>query len=163
MRIAGHLITPSGAGAPSPSPRHGTATTSNNLLRPASTHGADPSMSPSNLKHSAVSRATPLFDRRLLPLTSGAPGRTMSVGGTTRSSKASPRKTLSEASVMLAKTRARSAQKMNDSMVYLDGPQVYTCAQCRTHLTSHDDIISKSFHGRHGKYVRCCGVSLHNF
>ena len=36
-------------------------------------------------------------------------------------------------------------------MVYLDGPQIYTCGQCRTHLTSHDDIISKSFHGRHGK------------
>lgn len=34
---------------------------------------------------------------------------------------------------------------------YLDGPQVYSCTQCRTHLTSHDDIISKSFHGRHGK------------
>ena len=39
----------------------------------------------------------------------------------------------------------------NDSMVYLDGPQVYTCGNCRTHVTSHDDIISKSFHGRHGK------------
>ena len=34
---------------------------------------------------------------------------------------------------------------------HLDGPQVYTCGNCRTHLTSHDDIISKSFHGRHGK------------
>ena len=41
----------------------------------------------------------------------------------------------------------------NDAMVYLDGPQVYTCGNCRTHLTSHDDIISKSFHGRHGKHV----------
>jgi len=39
----------------------------------------------------------------------------------------------------------------NDAMVYLDGPQVYTCGNCRTHLTSHDDIISKSFHGRHGE------------
>jgi len=37
-----------------------------------------------------------------------------------------------------------------ESMIYLEGPQIYTCAQCRTHLTSHDDIISKSFHGRHG-------------
>lgn len=36
-------------------------------------------------------------------------------------------------------------------MVYLEGPQVYSCAQCRTHLTSRDDIISKSFHGRHGR------------
>jgi hypothetical protein len=36
-------------------------------------------------------------------------------------------------------------------MIYLDGAQVYSCAQCRTHLTSHDDIISKSFHGRNGR------------
>ena len=45
----------------------------------------------------------------------------------------------------------KKALMENDAMVYLDGPQVYTCANCRTHLTSHDDIISKSFHGRHGK------------
>jgi len=38
-----------------------------------------------------------------------------------------------------------------ESMIYLEGPQIYTCAQCRTHLTSHDDIISKSFHGRNGE------------
>jgi hypothetical protein len=50
-----------------------------------------------------------------------------------------------------AKAQSRSARKLNDSMVYLDGPQIYTCAQCRTHLTSHDEIISKSFHGRRGK------------
>lgn len=43
------------------------------------------------------------------------------------------------------------AKKENDSMIYIDGPQVYTCSHCRTHLTSHDDIISKSFHGRHGR------------
>jgi len=43
------------------------------------------------------------------------------------------------------------AKKENDSMVFVDGPQVYTCSNCRTHLTSHDDIISKSFHGRHGR------------
>jgi len=46
---------------------------------------------------------------------------------------------------------SKKAQMENDAMVYLDGPQIYTCGQCRTHLTSHDDIISKSFHGRHGK------------
>lgn len=51
-----------------------------------------------------------------------------------------------------AEAQSTSAQRLNDSMVYLDGPQVYTCAQCRTHLTSHDEIISKSFHGRHGKF-----------
>jgi hypothetical protein len=48
---------------------------------------------------------------------------------------------------------SKKAQLENDAMVYLDGPQVYTCGQCRTHLTSHDDIISKSFHGRKGKFV----------
>ena len=61
------------------------------------------------------------------------------------------RKSLNDASTAAAKAQSRSAQKTNDSMVYLEGPQIYTCAQCRTHLTSHDEIISKSFHGRHGK------------
>lgn len=63
------------------------------------------------------------------------------------------KKKISVASASLAKARARCAQKENDAMVYLDGPQIYTCAQCRTHLTSHDDIISKSFHGRNGASV----------
>mmetsp|Transcript_14085 Transcript_14085/g.19277 ORF Transcript_14085/g.19277 Transcript_14085/m.19277 type:complete len:391 (-) Transcript_14085:249-1421(-) len=61
------------------------------------------------------------------------------------------------------KARAKSAQIENDAMVYLDGPQVYTCAQCRTHLTSHDDIISKSFHGRHGRaylFDQCVNVTI---
>lgn len=73
------------------------------------------------------------------------------------------KKVMSVASASLAKARARSAQKENDAMVYLDGPQVYTCAQCRTHLTSHDDIISKSFHGRHGRaylFDQCVNVTI---
>lgn len=47
-------------------------------------------------------------------------------------------------------------------MIYIDGPQVYTCAHCRTHLTSHDDIISKSFHGRHGRaylFDQCVNIT----
>lgn len=47
-------------------------------------------------------------------------------------------------------------------MVYLEGPQVYTCGNCRTHLTSHDDILSKSFHGRHGRaylFDQCVNVT----
>lgn len=59
--------------------------------------------------------------------------------------------------------RARGAQKENDAMVYLDGAQVYTCGQCRTHLTSHDDIISKSFQGRHGRaylFDQCVNVTI---
>eukprot|EP01083_Nonionella_stella_P059592 155919_1 len=46
---------------------------------------------------------------------------------------------------------AKEALKKNDAMVYLEGPIIYTCGECRTHLTSHDEIISKSFHGRHGR------------
>jgi hypothetical protein len=59
-------------------------------------------------------------------------------------------KDMNTTSLAAARAKARNAQKINDGMVYLDGPQVYACSQCRTHLTSHDDIISKSFHGRHG-------------
>lgn len=54
------------------------------------------------------------------------------------------------------------AKRENDSMVYIDGPQVYACSNCRTHLTSHDDIISKSFHGRHGRaylFDECVNVT----
>ena len=47
---------------------------------------------------------------------------------------------------------SKKAQMENDAMVYLEGPQIYSCGQCRTPLTSHDDIISKSFHGRKGKW-----------
>lgn len=57
---------------------------------------------------------------------------------------------------------SRKALMENDAMVYLDGPQVYTCGNCRTHLTSHDDIISKSFHGRRGRaylFDQCVNVT----
>lgn len=67
----------------------------------------------------------------------------------------SPRKSTGDTAAVVAKEKARSARKLNDSMVYLDGPQIYACGHCRTHLTTHDEIISKSFHGRHGAYV-CC-------
>jgi len=73
------------------------------------------------------------------------------------------RRYISEASEALAKAKSRSARKVNDTMVYLDGPQIYACAQCRTHLTSHDEIISKSFHGRHGRaylFDNCVNVSI---
>lgn len=48
-------------------------------------------------------------------------------------------------------------------MVYLDGPRIYTCGECRTHLTSHDEIISKSFHGRHGRaylFDQCVNITI---
>lgn len=52
---------------------------------------------------------------------------------------------------IVCKDLAKDALKLNDTMVYLEGPMIYTCGECRTHLTSHDEIISKSFHGRHGR------------
>lgn len=55
------------------------------------------------------------------------------------------------------------AREENDAMVYLDGPRIYTCGQCRTHLTSHDEIISKSFHGRNGRaylFENCVNVLI---
>lgn len=61
------------------------------------------------------------------------------------------------------RTLASNALAVNDAMVYLDGPRVYACQNCRTHLTSHDDIISKSFHGRHGRaylFDDCVNVTI---
>jgi len=34
---------------------------------------------------------------------------------------------------------------------YLDGPRIYSCVSCRTHLACYDEIISKSFHGHGGR------------
>mmetsp|Transcript_25689 Transcript_25689/g.71771 ORF Transcript_25689/g.71771 Transcript_25689/m.71771 type:complete len:205 (+) Transcript_25689:596-1210(+) len=53
--------------------------------------------------------------------------------------------------------------KENDSMIYLNGKHVYSCIHCRTHLTNHDEIISKSFHGRHGRaflFGSCVNITL---
>ena len=65
-----------------------------------------------------------------------------------RSSTNNKQVSLTEAS---AKAQTKAALRVNDAMVYLDGPQIYSCQQCRTHLTTHDDIISKSFQGRRGR------------
>ncbi|KAJ4835051.1 hypothetical protein Tsubulata_012847 [Turnera subulata] len=35
-------------------------------------------------------------------------------------------------------------------VISLDG-HLYSCKHCRTHLALADDIISKSFHSRHGR------------
>ena len=34
---------------------------------------------------------------------------------------------------------------------YLSCDRIYSCCHCRAHLASHDEIISKSFQGRHGR------------
>lgn len=35
--------------------------------------------------------------------------------------------------------------------VYLNAPRVYGCKNCKTHLSNHDDILSRNFRGQHGK------------
>jgi hypothetical protein len=34
---------------------------------------------------------------------------------------------------------------------YLSGPNVYKCSKCNSHLAQQEEIISKSFQGRHGR------------
>mmetsp|Transcript_16973 Transcript_16973/g.33806 ORF Transcript_16973/g.33806 Transcript_16973/m.33806 type:complete len:348 (-) Transcript_16973:566-1609(-) len=58
--------------------------------------------------------------------------------------------------------KVSQTKKFIDKDIYLEGPRVYTCSQCRTHFTSHDDIISKSFHGRHGRaylFDQCVNIT----
>ncbi len=92
-------------------------------------------------------------------ISGGAEGSNSCIGST--SSKKPAAKTIEDKIQKDITNRALSkkAQMENDAMVYLDGPQIYTCGQCRTHLTSHDDIISKSFHGRHGMLCACDVIS----
>jgi len=34
---------------------------------------------------------------------------------------------------------------------YLSGTAIYKCNQCNSHLAKHEELVSKSFQGRHGK------------
>ncbi|KAF5827889.1 Yippee/Mis18 [Dunaliella salina] len=34
---------------------------------------------------------------------------------------------------------------------FLNGPKIYCCATCKSHIADHDDVISKAFQGRHGR------------
>lgn len=125
--------------------------------------------SPPNYRHPTAPRSSSLVLRRRR--SSGGNNEhqhnmSLAAGGSAdsenlfSSSPLSPRGSLLES---VARAQSRSARKLNDSLVYLDGPQIYTCAQCRTHLTSHDDIISKSFHGRHGRaylFDHCVNVRI---
>lgn len=158
------------------SPRNGgTSAPVNNILGPSSPHFApsqhDRPRTPtlSSTYHSPVVARTSSFrnrrpravSREEASMPSWSDSSTSSPGfstclGTSRIH--SYRKSLSLTSVALAKMQSRCAQHTNDAMVYLEGPQVYSCGQCRTHLTSHDEIISKSFHGRHGTFI-CCDVT----
>ena len=115
--------------------------------------------SPPNYRHPTAPRSSSLVVRRRR--SSGGNNEqqhntSLASGGSADSEKRFSSSPLSPRGYLLdsvARAQSRSARKLNDSLVYLDGPQIYTCAQCRTHLTSHDDIISKSFHGRHGKII----------
>lgn len=128
--------------------------------------GSSPLSSPRPMEHSSPLASSPGV--LLLPPVSPRRRRSSSVTESSMDSHFSspPQKSASglptrQAIRPEARARSRDAQKVNDSMVYLDGPQVYACAQCRTHLTSHDDIISKSFHGRHGRaylFDQCVNV-----
>jgi hypothetical protein len=113
--------------------------------------------SPQNYRHDTAPRSSSLDLWRRRSSGSNAQHQhhmSLASGGPTDSEKhlsSSPLPCRGSLLDSVAKAQSRSARKLNDSLVYLDGPQIYTCAQCRTHLTSHDEIISKSFHGRHGK------------
>jgi len=166
------------------SPRHGgTSAPVNNILGPPSPvfaplqHGRPRTPNSTYTSHSPMERASSMKNRRPRAIsreeasmhswsdTSISPSAGINVfavfPGTP--SSLSSRKLISSTSIVIAKAQSRCAQQTNDSMVYLDGPQVYTCSQCRTHLTSHDDIISKSFHGRHGRaylFDQCVNVAI---
>eukprot|EP01099_Mayorella_cantabrigiensis_P000776 TRINITY_DN1338_c0_g1_i2.p1 TRINITY_DN1338_c0_g1~~TRINITY_DN1338_c0_g1_i2.p1 ORF type:complete len:115 (-),score=9.83 TRINITY_DN1338_c0_g1_i2:244-588(-) len=46
---------------------------------------------------------------------------------------------------------------------FLNEPCVYGCSNCHSHLSVHDNIISKSFQGRHGRaylFSKCVNVSI---
>ncbi|GLJ54619.1 hypothetical protein SUGI_1173410 [Cryptomeria japonica] len=36
-------------------------------------------------------------------------------------------------------------------MANFTGPRLYSCCQCRNHVSYHDDVISKAFQGRNGR------------
>ncbi|KAJ6748737.1 PROTEIN YIPPEE-LIKE [Salix purpurea] len=36
-------------------------------------------------------------------------------------------------------------------MAELVGPRLYSCCNCRNHVSLHDDVVSKAFQGRHGR------------
>ena len=61
-------------------------------------------------------------------------------------------------------SRAMSRTTLSDkSFVYLEGPNLYCCNECGTHLSTHDDIVSKSFNGRHGRAFllqHCVNVTI---
>mmetsp|Transcript_39270 Transcript_39270/g.65172 ORF Transcript_39270/g.65172 Transcript_39270/m.65172 type:complete len:129 (+) Transcript_39270:29-415(+) len=46
---------------------------------------------------------------------------------------------------------AGSISGSSGAVIRLKHPHVYSCASCQTHVATHDQLISKSFQGRHGR------------
>lgn len=102
--------------------------------------------------------------------TTGGGGGGISFSSSSSSSNSTPSiqercrtQTLCNIDVNHCHSLAKKARELNDTMVYLAGPRVYTCNECRTHFTSHDEILSKHFHGRHGRaylFDQCVNVTL---
>lgn len=48
-----------------------------------------------------------------------------------------------------------------EKAVVFEGPGVFSCNNCRTHLTHYQELISKAFTGRHGRgYLFNSAVNL---
>ncbi|KAH9570971.1 hypothetical protein CY35_02G068700 [Sphagnum magellanicum] len=47
--------------------------------------------------------------------------------------------------------RSRRGMGEVDGLVHHAGPRIYSCCNCRCHVSDHDDIISKCFQGRNGR------------
>lgn len=50
----------------------------------------------------------------------------------------------------LISSRRRTA-KIRSGPTILRGDKIYRCASCKTHLCTHDEIISRNLRGQHGK------------
>lgn len=54
-------------------------------------------------------------------------------------------------SVPTHRTLATEEMEASNSLVRLQHSRVYSCTCCQTHVATHDQLISKSFQGRHGR------------
>ncbi|PRQ60491.1 hypothetical protein RchiOBHm_Chr1g0381841 [Rosa chinensis] len=59
----------------------------------------------------------------------------------------SPILQVSGSSLIFEVFRAELVKLMAD----LVGPRLYSCCNCRNHVSLHDDIVSKAFQGKHGR------------
>lgn len=59
-------------------------------------------------------------------------------------------------------SKAKLVEEAEDeNIVTFEGPGVYSCANCRTHLTHYQELMSKAFFGRYGRaYLFNSAVNL---